>query len=115
MKGMLLSLVTIGLYYPWYLASLARFHVENTCIAGARGRLELTGKDVFWMLVIAVAGTFLSLGIAFPWITTYVLRTYLSKLSFEGHIDYRRIGQRALSGDAAADGLATALDVGLEV
>jgi uncharacterized membrane protein YjgN (DUF898 family) len=80
-----------------------------------RGSLDLTGKDVFWMIVTSLVGTLVTFGVAFPWITAYVLRTYLSKFSFDGHIDYARIGQRPLSGDAAADGLATALDVGLEV
>jgi len=115
MKGVLLSLVTLGLYYPWFVAEMARFHAQGTTFQGARGQLSLTGKDVFWMLVTSVFGTVATAGIAFPWITTYVLRTYLSKLSFEGEIDYAAIAQRAPSGDAAADGLATALDVGLEV
>jgi hypothetical protein len=39
MKGLCLSLVTLGLYYPWYGASIARFHAESTTFQGARFRL----------------------------------------------------------------------------
>jgi uncharacterized membrane protein YjgN (DUF898 family) len=114
-KGGSLSILTLGLYYPWFLAEMARFRWESTTFQGARGRLDLTGKDVFWLLVTSVFGTVLTLGLAFPWITTHVMRTIVSKISFEGELSYAEIGQRAVSGDAAADGLATALDVGLEV
>ncbi|HVW25680.1 MAG TPA: DUF898 family protein [Polyangiaceae bacterium] len=114
-KGFILSVLTLGLYYPWYLAEMARFHVEHTYIRGARGKLALTGTDVFWLLAVSIPGTVLSLGIAFPWITTHVMKTVLSRLSVEGVLDYGTIGNRAASGDAATDGLASALDVGLEV
>jgi uncharacterized membrane protein YjgN (DUF898 family) len=114
-KGSLLSVVTLGLYYPWFAAKLMRFRAESTFIQGARARVDITGKDVFWLLVTSIFGTVLSLGLAFPWITTYVMRTVVSKISFVGPIDYGAVAQRAPSGDAAADGLANALDVGLEV
>jgi len=39
--GFLLSLVTFGIYYPWYAAQLARFRAAHTTIQGARGRLTL--------------------------------------------------------------------------
>lgn len=113
--GGLLSIVTLGLYYPWFIAKMTRFRIESTTFQGARGRSDLTGKDVFWLLVTSIFGTVLSLGLAFPWITTYVMQTVASKISLVGDIDYAAVGQRAPSGDAAADGLANALDVGLEV
>lgn len=115
MKGAFLSIVTLGLYYPWFVAALMRFRIESTFFQGARGRSDLTGKDVFWLLVTSIFGTVFSLGLAFPWITTYVMQTVVSKISFVGDIDYAAVAQRAASGDAAADGLADVLDVGLEV
>ncbi|HZU82225.1 MAG TPA: DUF898 family protein [Polyangiaceae bacterium] len=114
-KGFFLSLLTLGVYYPWYLAEIARFRTEHTILQGARGRLQLTGADMFGIMVVAFFGTVLTLGLGFPWITTYVLRTYLSKLSFVGEIDFTRVAQRAAAGDAAADDLAGALDVGLQI
>ena len=115
MKGMLLSVVTLGLYYPWFRAEIARFHAENTFVQGARAKLDLNGTDAFWLLVVSVAGTALSFGLAFPWITSHVLRTIASKLTLVGELDYASIGRREVYGNATADGLAAALDVGLEI
>lgn len=115
MKGLFLTAVTLGFYYPWFAAELARFHAAHTYFQGARFRLDLSGGTMFKLLLVSAFGLLFSLGIAFPWITTYVLQTYLSRLTLEGSVDYLAIAQRDVSGDAAADGFADALDVGLEV
>lgn len=113
--GMLLSMVTLGIYYPWYMAEFARFRVSHTIFQGARGQLDLTGGDVWKILLVAVFGTIFSLGIAVPWITTYALRVVTAKISFNGQIDYARVEQRPVEGGAAADDLASALDVGIDL
>jgi uncharacterized membrane protein YjgN (DUF898 family) len=94
---------------------MARFRMGGTFIQGARGRLDLSGADMFWVLVVSVFGTLFSLGLAFPWITTHVLGVFASRTSFVGTLDYAAIGRRESSGDASADGIADVLDVGLEV
>jgi hypothetical protein len=43
------------------------------------------------------------------------VRTLASKLTFVGPIDFSRIERRATDGSAAADDLAGALDVGLQL
>jgi hypothetical protein len=70
---------------------------------------------MFQVLIVAYFGTICTLGIGIPWVTTYALQVVLSKVSFEGAIDFARIEQRPVEGNAAADDLASALDVGLEV
>jgi uncharacterized membrane protein YjgN (DUF898 family) len=37
MKGVLLSAVTLGLYYPWFVAGMARFHVRASPLRGRAG------------------------------------------------------------------------------
>jgi uncharacterized membrane protein YjgN (DUF898 family) len=113
--GMLLSMATLGIYYPWFIAEFARFRLSHTVFQGARGQLDLTGGDVWKILLVSVFGTIFSLGIAIPWITTYALRTVTSKISFYGQIDYARVEQRPVEGGAAADDLASALDVGIDL
>jgi uncharacterized membrane protein YjgN (DUF898 family) len=113
--GMIFSILTLGIYYPWYIATFAKFRMAHTMFQGARGRLDLTGLDVLKILLLAMFGTILTLGIAVPWITTYVLRTITEKLTFVGAIDFARVEGRAAEGSAAADDLASALDVGFEV
>jgi hypothetical protein len=70
---------------------------------------------MFQILMVSYFGMLLTLGIGLPWVTTYALQVILSKMSFEGPIDIGRIEQRAVTGGAAADDLASALDIGLEV
>ena len=53
------------------------------------------------------------LGLAFPWVTTYSLRFYLARMRFVGPIRFAQIYQADSQGDASADGLADALDVGI--
>jgi uncharacterized membrane protein YjgN (DUF898 family) len=115
MKGFVLSILTFGIYYFWFQASLSRYQMEHTHFAHASARLELTGGDVFKFTMIYLFGTTLSLGLAFPWVATYVLRSVLERTSFVGHIDFAAISQREIRGNAAADGLADALDVGLSI
>jgi uncharacterized membrane protein YjgN (DUF898 family) len=113
--GYLLSIVTLGLYSPWYAAAFLRFHVNHLTFQGARARLDLTGLDVLKLGLALIVGSALTLGIGFPWIFTHVMRTGLSKLSFVGAMDFSRIHEQASEGSAAAEGLAGALDIGLEI
>jgi len=114
-KGFFLSIVTFGIYYFWFLAKLSRYELEHTRFGNATGRLELTGGDVFKFTMIYLLGTTLTLGIAFPWVVTYVMRSVLERTSFVGDIDFSTIVQDQAYGDAAADGLAHALDIGLPI
>jgi uncharacterized membrane protein YjgN (DUF898 family) len=112
MKGLLFSLLTCGLYTFWYRAELARYQSHHTWFDRARGQLGLTGVDLLALTFLQIVGMTMTLGIAFPWITTYSLRFVLERMRFAGPIDFAHIYQAASSGDAAADGLADALDVG---
>lgn len=112
-KGMLLSLLTLGLYYFWYAAELARFEIEHTHFQGARARLDVTGWEMCKLTLVYLLGTTFTLGLAFPWLATHVLRFFVERLTFEGTIDFASVIQGSAQGDAAGDGLADALDVGV--
>lgn len=114
-KGFLLSILTLGIYYFWFRAELSRYQLEHTHFGRARGRLELTGGDMFKFTLIYLLGTTFTLGLAFPWLATYVLRSVLERTSFDGHIDFAAITQTDVRGNAAGDGLADAMDVGLSI
>lgn len=113
LKGWLLSLCTLGVYYFWHVAALTRYRLEHTWFGGARARSSLRGGTVLRLTLIYVLGTTLSLGLAFPWIACYSLGQMLETLSFEGEIDFARIGKAEATGDAVGDGLAEAMDLGL--
>ena len=113
MKGLLLSLVTFGLYYFWYKAALQRYELANTLFDGARGQLDLTGGELLQLTLLQVLAFTFSLGLAFPWVTVYTMRFYLARVRFVGAVEFARIYQMEAAGDAGADGLADALDVGV--
>lgn len=112
-KYFLLSFVTFGLSLFWYQAALARYQIENTWLDGAHGKLELEGGELFSLFLLQLFATTLSLGLAFPWVATYTMRFYLARMTMVGPIDFARIYRAESSGDATADGLADALDVGI--
>jgi uncharacterized membrane protein YjgN (DUF898 family) len=112
MKGLGLSIVTFGLYSFWYNAAIARYRLENTWFDGAHGELRMSGADLFGLWLLQVFGLTLTLGLAFPWITTYTLRFVLERMRFVGPIDFEHIYRAETQGNATADGLADALDVG---
>jgi uncharacterized membrane protein YjgN (DUF898 family) len=113
MVGLLLTVLTLGVYFPWYQAKLLRYKMENTHFSGASGRSEVTGRDLFVIYLLLLFGTTLTVGLAAPWIAVYTLDRISQKLSFVGQIDFHGITQRDTGGDAAAEGLADALDVAI--
>ena len=112
-KYFLLAFVTFGLSLFWYHAALARYQIENTWLDEAEGRLEVTGWELFSLFLLQLFATTLTLGLAFPWVTTYTMRFYLSRMTMVGQVDFARIYRAESTGDASADGLADALDVGI--
>lgn len=115
LKGVLLSIITLGIYWFWTQAQLSRYYLSHTQFSGARGHSEITGGFLFKVFLIHLFGTTLTLGLAFPWIATYTLREVLTRVSFHGHIDFATIAQRAGRADAGGEALADALDVGLGI
>ena len=114
-KGWLLSLCTLGVYYFWYLGKLTRYQLDHTYLGNARARSTLDGGTLFRLTLVYLFGTTLTLGLAFPWIVCYALEQVLSTMSFEGEIDFARVGKAAARGNAMGDGLADAMDLGLSL
>lgn len=115
MKGMVLSILTLGIYLFWYQAELSRYQSRHTHFDGAHLELSFTGGELFKLFWFQILGLTFTLGFAFPWITTYTLRFTAERLRFVGNIDFSHLYQARSEGSAAADGMADALDVGLSI
>ena len=113
LKAIPLILITFGIYSFWYAAKLLRYQADNTWFDGAHGELHIRGGELFQLMLMQIFALTFTLGLAFPWVTTYSLRFYLSRLRFVGPIQFARIYQADSGGDASANGLADALDVGI--
>jgi len=112
-KGILLSIVTLGIYSVWYRAEMLRFRVSHIRFDRAVGTIDITGGLILRLTIMNLVCNALTLGLAFPWTATYTLKVVLERVRFLGAIDFARVGQRAVVGDAAGDGLAGALGVEL--
>ncbi len=90
-----LSILTLGLYYPWYLAKIAKYRGRHTRIGpGAFLSYQVTGGDFLRLFLLNLWGSTLTLGIAFPWIAMYSLRYMAQRVYVEGSIDFENIEQR---------------------
>lgn len=114
-KGWLLSICTLGIYYFWYLADLTRYRMEHTYLGDARAHSMLRGGTLLRLMLVYTLGTTFTLGLAFPWIACYALEQMFDAMSFEGDIDFARVGKAEASGDAMGDGLADVMDLGLSL
>lgn len=70
--GYLLTLVTLGIYLPWFIANLARFFADNsvgTTDDGTRYQLrfEATGGDLFATFFVGGLLSMITLGLYMPW------------------------------------------------
>ncbi|MDQ3277609.1 MAG: YjgN family protein [Bacteroidota bacterium] len=66
-KGLLLTLVTFGLYSAWFTVSLRRYIISNIHVGNARFVYDAEGADYFWMNVKGYILTVLTLGIYMFW------------------------------------------------
>lgn len=115
LKGLLLTVVTLGIYYPWFITNLQTFRLESTQLGQTQGQWNLSGGSLFGAFFLFFLGTTLTFGLAFPWLVVGLLKKTLGAISLVGSIDYASIQQTEQRGNAAADGLADALDVGLPI
>lgn len=46
-KNILLTIITIGLYYPWAKVELLKYHYQSTALDNSRFSFHATGKEVF--------------------------------------------------------------------
>lgn len=113
LKSLPWIILSFGIYLFWYQAKLLRYQTENTYFDGARGELELTGGELLQLTLLQILALTCSLGLAFPWITTYTLRFYLARMRFLGPIQFAEIQRAESQGSATADGFADVLDVGV--
>jgi uncharacterized membrane protein YjgN (DUF898 family) len=112
MKGLVLSLLTGGIYYFWYRAALERYRAAHTQIGDAAVLVSnATGGQLLVLFLLNTLGLALTLGLAFPWILMYTLRDLAGRFHVEGRLDFEAIAQRAEGESAVSDGLADALDL----
>jgi uncharacterized membrane protein YjgN (DUF898 family) len=69
LKGTLLSMITLGIYYPWFIASIYKEIVGNMRLGSMEARFKGKGDELFKIFLLGYILTILTLGIySFWWI-----------------------------------------------
>lgn len=96
--GLLLSIVTLGLYYPFFHANVRRFVVGNTHFGRAPFQFTGTGGDLFGRHVLLYVALPLTLGLYWFWHLAYRHRYYWSHTRFGGaRFESKMQGEELLS------------------
>ncbi|HNF96258.1 MAG TPA: DUF898 family protein [Pseudomonadota bacterium] len=84
--GMLLSMVTLGLYLPWFQCNMEKFFRRNTAVyigeRRYRGDFSGEGGELF-LLMLQVILVPLTLGLYLFWLITKQNRFFIEKVSFQ--------------------------------
>ena len=79
--GMILTMITFGIYFPWFLVSLNKYIYANTTLKAEKGdvRFEFTGSggQLFGIWIVGVILTMITLGIYYPWLIVNVTKYYM--------------------------------------
>jgi uncharacterized membrane protein YjgN (DUF898 family) len=70
--GYLLTMVTIGIYMPWFICKLTKFFLDNTTVTTSDGqvynpRFQGGGGDLFVTFLVGYLLTVVTIGIYAPW------------------------------------------------
>ncbi len=83
-SGALLTVVTLGLYYPFFYNNIWRFLIGNTHYGTARFEFDGTGADLFGRFLLAVVLTPLTLGVYWFWFAAHRMRYMWARTAFAG-------------------------------
>jgi uncharacterized membrane protein YjgN (DUF898 family) len=101
--GYLLTLITVGIYAPWFIVKLIKFFAGNTTATaqdGTRFRLnfEGTGGELFVTLLVGYLLTLITVGIYMPWFMCKLRKVFYSRTAIleneqpVGNLDFEGTG-----------------------
>lgn len=83
-KGIVLSVLTFGIYLPWFSIQIVKFFRSHTCYGNERFQFDGNGKEMFLIYLRGVPLIFLTLGIYSFWVSAMVHRYYWNHTNFAG-------------------------------
>ncbi len=82
--GLLLTIITLGIYYPVFHAKMRSFWANNSYFGNTPFQYDGNGKDLFGKFILAVFLSVITLGIYWFWYKAYVQRYDWERTSFSG-------------------------------
>jgi uncharacterized membrane protein YjgN (DUF898 family) len=101
-KGLLLTLLTFGIYSAWFAVNLRRYMISNIKVGNARFVYNAEGGDYFWLNVKGYILTVLTLGIYLFWWQKDQFEFFVNNTRLEQEDDAVFFHSKATGGDFAA-------------
>ena len=127
-SGIVLTILTLGIYYFWFDAKLQRYYWSHTTFGRSRAagsilsnnsssevRFNCSIQGGAWMKLklVNLLAIVCTLGLAYPWTVVRSTRYLYDNLTIEGPLDLAAIQQEAQAATATGEGLAGFMDTGL--
>ena len=112
-KGFFLSIITLGIYMPWYFIERMKYRLNHTRIDNAVFNMEVPGSDFFIYSVVGYIFSVATLGLASPWVINRIFKLFIDNLSLNGVIDLSTAIKVEQSESAFGDDVATSYDIDL--
>lgn len=112
-SGVLLTALTLGLYYPFYQTKLRRFLIEHIAFGSTAFNFDGQGKELFGKFILAVLLTIPTLGLIWAWYIALQRRYNWGHTSFAGARFHSTVTGWGLFGLALVNVLMVILTLGL--
>lgn len=112
-KGFFLSVITFGIYTPWYFIARMKYRLNHTHVDKATFDIEVPGSDFFIYSVVGYIFTTMTLGLASPWVINRIFKLFIDNISLNGALDLTSATLVEQSESAFGDDVATSYDIDL--
>ncbi len=103
-KGILLSMMTFGIYHFWFQAELLRYKWNHTSVQGIRFKGTLPGEELFVSMLLILLSLYFTFGIALPWALVRLFKTNARHLAMVAPPDLAAVEASLLDNQASALG-----------
>lgn len=83
LKGIFLTIVTLGIYSPWFTISIRKYIIENIRFGNIKFRYLGKGTDYFMVIITGYFLTLITLGIYGFWFAKDLFNYYVNNIELE--------------------------------
>jgi uncharacterized membrane protein YjgN (DUF898 family) len=84
-SGIILIIITLGIYAPWYINDVQKFIIQNSSIGRKKFNYSGHGKELFFLYFKGILLTIITVGFYGPWFLAAIYRYFISNTDLDGH------------------------------
>jgi uncharacterized membrane protein YjgN (DUF898 family) len=84
LKGVALTIITLGIYYPWFFAEKEAYLIGNTRYGNTHFGFESDGKEIFFIYLKGIFLSIITLGIYASWFMADLQNYIWNRTSVQG-------------------------------